>query len=114
MMRALLVVLCLLLSIVPASTEGAWVLWNVSTEKPRTAYVDGAKLTAQQQRAAERDFIQAERGPSSQAERPERPRSLELHLTPCHGRPAGAREQEIKSDGGRGRAGQGASRKRHR
>jgi len=44
MMRALLVVLCLLLSIVPASTEGAWVLWNMSTEKPRTAYVDGAKF----------------------------------------------------------------------
>ena len=45
-------------SIVPASAEGAWVLWNMSTEKPRTAYVDGAKLTAQQQCAAERDFIQ--------------------------------------------------------
>jgi len=81
MMRALLVVLCLLLSIVPASTEGAWVLWNMSTEKPRTAYVDGAKLTAQQQRAAERDFIPAERGPSSQAGRPERPWSRELHLS---------------------------------
>ena len=58
MMRALLVVLCLLLSIVPASTEGAWVLWNMSTEKPRTTYVDAAQLTAQQQCAAERDFIQ--------------------------------------------------------
>ena len=101
MMRALLVVLCLLLSIVPASTEGAWVLWNMSTEKPRTAYVDGAKLTAQQQRAAERDFIQAERGPSSQAGRPERPWSRELHLSPRHRRPARAEGQVIKSGAGR-------------
>jgi len=58
MKRALLAALCLLLIIVPASAEGAWVLWNMSTEKPRTAYVDGAKLTAQQPCAAERDFIQ--------------------------------------------------------
>jgi len=101
MMRALLVVLCLLLSIVPASTEGAWVLWNMSTEKPRTAYVDGAKLTAQQQRAAERDFIQAEREPSSQAGRPERPWSRELHLSPRHRRPARAEGQVIKSGAGR-------------
>jgi hypothetical protein len=58
MMRALLVVLCLLLSVATASAECARVLSNMSTEKPRTTYVDGAKLTAQQQCAAERDFIQ--------------------------------------------------------
>jgi hypothetical protein len=57
-MRALLVVLCLLLSAVPASAACAWVLWNMSTEKPRTSYVDGAKFTAQRQCAAERDLIQ--------------------------------------------------------
>jgi hypothetical protein len=50
--------LLLLTSVGTASAECAWVLWNMSTEKPRTTYVDGAKLTAQQQCAAERDFVQ--------------------------------------------------------
>jgi hypothetical protein len=56
LLRAMLAVL--LLSIVPAPAEAAWVLWNMSTEKPRTTYVEAAQLTAQQQCAAERDFIQ--------------------------------------------------------
>jgi hypothetical protein len=82
MMRALLAVLCLLPSAVPASAACAWVLWNMSPEKPRTSSVDGAKFTAQQQCAAERDLIQAECRPSSQAGRPELPWSRELHLSP--------------------------------
>ena len=52
------VALILLASVGTAAPECAWVLWSMSTEKPRTTYVDGAELTARQQRAAERDFIQ--------------------------------------------------------
>src|SRR5690348_3669786 len=55
---ASLAVLLLLMSSTSAFCECAWVLWNMSSEKPRTSYVDGAKFTAQQQCAAERDLIQ--------------------------------------------------------